>query len=188
MLKPPDKVLRAATDEQVRDALNIIKPTADRRDACRRSIQWEFGFVHSPWIPPPKTASQSRKEFLKLLKVVREMETVAPTSDFRGLDFHWPEDWPSREQIEKQRKHLEWWAKVVAVPQRSGPQRDPVQVRAVRAAYRLLRAYSAKYRDEKPGVTHHGDWQRLALVLYDETGADLYKVMHAEAPGLRRHG
>jgi hypothetical protein len=133
ILKPPDKSLRVATDEQVDNALDIVKPAADRRDACRGSVRWEFGYVHSPWIPPPTPPSQHRKEILKVRKVLRGMEEICSELD----PFQWPSGWPSRKQIEEQRRFYEWFTEGALEPRRSGSRRDPVQVRAVRAAYRL---------------------------------------------------
>jgi hypothetical protein len=161
MLKRPD----ASLDQRVRDALDIIRPAAGRRDACIEEIKAVIDAVDSHRGTYKTTLGQYRKEYLALDKAMVALEAASDV-------FCYPAGWPSREQIRAERAELaELFGDVE--PQRSGKQREGARTIAVWQARRLLRDYS----NRKPTKYRDGAWLKLATVLYDRDNADLFQDM-----------
>jgi hypothetical protein len=165
-LVPPGTSL----DKRICKALDIIDPAEDRRAACIRDIQMGIGYVsyfRERYLP---AQGQQQQELLTLCKVMRQMEKISGLPD-------WLKGWPSREQIRKEREEREKLVKESEVPRRSGKQRELARIWAVEHAETLLRRYS----DKKPTLTRDiGAWHRLASVLYDKPGANLFEDMRVK--------
>jgi hypothetical protein len=161
MLKRPD----ASLDQRVRDALDIIRPTAIQHVACFVKIKAAIDAVDSHRGTYATTLGKRRKEYFRLDKAMAALEAASDV-------FCYPTGWPSHERIRAERAEL---AKLFGDvgPQRSGKQREHARTLAVWHARQLLRDYS----DRKPTKYRGGAWHGLAMVLYDRNDVDLYQDM-----------
>jgi hypothetical protein len=144
--------------ERFKQALKIIKPASECREACERDLATAlWGIDVAVKIKSVKTLAQYRADLRKLASKLRPAVELAakafpPEYQIRQSKNSWTVGEELKRHLKETEQAIDWTNKRVT------PRFSWADVTAVDDAYWLLKKYGKKPR----GVSHEGPWQNLA--------------------------
>jgi hypothetical protein len=160
---------RRSDDEIMAEALTLINPPDEQREACRAKIASQISLIqhYARGLKLQPTRRQFKEKLARYLRTLHATEAsfVYRRWRYRNKDF--------LVQLNAEIEQVKADYEAYTVPP-GGKRPDLIAMAAVQCATELLRpeAYHRPGRDSRPPLTIDGPWHQLSKLFYEVAGGD----------------